>query len=84
MQQLTIRMPKDYLSRIEQIAKSTGLKKSDITRMAIKKFIEEHNNETETNLYNKSKDLIGVVESGISDLGQNHRKYLVQKIKSAG
>jgi predicted DNA-binding protein len=84
MQQLTIRMPEEYLSRIEQIAKSTGLKKSDITRMAIKKFIEENRDETETNLYSKSKNLIGVVESGISDLGQNHRKYLVQKIKSAG
>jgi metal-responsive CopG/Arc/MetJ family transcriptional regulator len=81
MQQLTIRMPKDYLSRIEQIAKSTGLKKSDITRMAIKKFIEEHSDETEPNLYSKSKNLIGVVESGIWDLGQNHRKYLAQKIR---
>jgi predicted DNA-binding protein len=84
MQQLTIRMPDEYLLRIEQIAKSTGLKKSDITRMAIKNFIEEHSDETETNLYDKTKNLIGVVESGISDLGRNHRKYLVQKIKSAG
>jgi metal-responsive CopG/Arc/MetJ family transcriptional regulator len=84
MQQLTIRMPDEYLLRIEQIAKSTGLKKSDITRMAIKNFIEEHSDETETNLYDKTKKLIGVVESGISDLGRNHRKYLVQKIKSAG
>ena len=81
--QLTIRMPDEYLTRIEQIAKSTGLKKSDITRMAIKKFIEEHSDENETSLYGKSKNLLGVVESGISDLGQNHRKYLVQKIKSA-
>ena len=39
MQQLTIRMPDEDLYRIEKIAKSTGLKKSDITRMAIKKFI---------------------------------------------
>ncbi|MGD9192510.1 MAG: ribbon-helix-helix protein, CopG family [Desulfobacterales bacterium] len=45
MQQLTIRMPDEDLSRIEKIAKSTGLKKSDITRMAIKKFVEEYNNE---------------------------------------
>jgi hypothetical protein len=34
MQQLTIRMPEEYFSKIEQIAKSIGLKKSDVTRMA--------------------------------------------------
>jgi metal-responsive CopG/Arc/MetJ family transcriptional regulator len=84
MQQLTIRMPEEYLSRIEQIAASTGLKKSDITRMAIKKFIDEHSDENETNLYGKSKNLIGIVESGVSDLGRSHRKYLIQKIKSNG
>ena len=82
MQQLTIRMPKEYLTHIERIAKSTGLKKSDITRMAIKKFIENHRNEEELNLYGKSKSLIGLVASGITDLGQNHRKYLIQKIKA--
>jgi metal-responsive CopG/Arc/MetJ family transcriptional regulator len=84
MQQITIRVPNEYLSRIEQIAKSTGLKKSDITRLAIIKFIEEHDDEKDTNLYSKSKSIIGVVESGISDLGQNHRKYLIKKIKTAG
>jgi len=73
----------EYLARIEEIAKSIGLKKSDVIRMAIKKFIEEHSDEKKINLYNKSKNLIGVVESGISDLGQNHRKYVIQKIKSA-
>lgn len=83
MQQVTIRMPDEDLSMIEQIAKSTGLKKSDITRMALKKFIEEYTKETEKNYYNKAKRLIGVVESGISDLGQNHRKYLIRKIKNA-
>jgi predicted DNA-binding protein len=82
MQQVTIRMPDEDLSMIEQIAKSTGLKKSDITRMALKKFIEEYTKETEKNYYSKAKRLIGVVESGISDLGQNHRKYLIRKIKN--
>ena len=81
MQQLTIRMPEKYLSRIEQIAKSSGLKKSDVTRMAIRKFLEEYGSEEDADLYNKAKRLIGVVESGISDLGQNHREYFIKKIK---
>ena len=83
MQQITIRMPKEYFSRIEQIAKSSGLKKSDITRMAIRKYIEEYSNEKEADLCSKAKHLIGVAESGVSNLGQNHREYLIKKIKGA-
>ena len=81
MQQLTIRMPEEFLFKIEQIAKASGLKKSDITRMAIRKFLEDYNTEEDVDLSRKAKRLIGVVESGISDLGQNHRKYLIKKIK---
>ena len=81
MQQLTIRMPEEYFFKIEQIAKLSGLKKSDVTRMAIRKFIEEYASGDDTDLYSKTKGMIGVVESGISDLGQNHRKYLIKKIK---
>jgi len=81
MQQLTIRVPEEYLVGIEKIAAITGLKKSDITRMAIKKYIAEYAAENEINNYGKAKDLIGVVASGVSDLGKNHRNYLIRKIK---
>ena len=83
MQQLTIRMPEEYFYKIEQIAKSSGLKKSDVTRMAIRKFLEKYSGDEETDLYSKAKRLVGVVESGISDLGQNHRDHLLKKIKGA-
>ena len=69
MQQLTIRMPEEYFYKIEQIAKSSNLKKSDITRMTIRKFLEEYSSDEKVDLYSKAKCLIGVVESGISDLG---------------
>jgi hypothetical protein len=34
-------MPEKFLIKIEQIAKASGLKKSDVTRMAIRKFLED-------------------------------------------
>ena len=40
MQQLTIRMPDDYFIRIQQIAEASGLKKSDVTRMALKMLLK--------------------------------------------
>ena len=79
--QLTIRMPDEQMSRIEHIAKKMGLKKSDVTRMAIKKFIEDIAEEKEIKPYTRVKHLLGVAESGVSDLGQRHREHLIRKIK---
>ena len=81
MQQLTIRMPEEYFAKIEKIAETTGLKKSDITRIALKKYLEEYSPTENTNLFTKAKRLIGVVESGVPDLGQSHRRYLIEKIR---
>ena len=81
--QLTIRMPDDQMSRLENIAKNLGLKKSDVTRMAIKKFIEEYNDDT-VKPFTKVKHLLGIVESGVPDLGQRHRHHLIKKIKGDG
>ncbi len=81
--QLTIRMPDNQMSRIENLAKKLGLKKSDVTRMAIKKFIEEYNDST-VKPFAKVKHLLGIVESGVPDLGQRHRHHLLKKIKGDG
>jgi len=81
--QLTIRMPDDQINKIEHIAKKLGLKKSDVTRMAIKKFIEEYNDST-VKPFAKVKHLLGIVESGVPDLGQRHRHHLLKKINSDG
>ena len=51
--------------------------------MAIRKFIDEYNGNENADLYSKAKHLIGVVESGVSDLGLNHRDHLLKKIKSS-
>jgi hypothetical protein len=82
--QITIRMPDDHFNKIDQIAKKLGLKKSDISRIAIKQFIDSYGDNPEKTPFSKAQHLIGVAESGIPDLGQNHRRYLIEKIKRAG
>ena len=79
--QMTIRLPDEDVSKIEHIALKMGIKKSDITRMAIRTFVEKYE-ENQIKPYAKVKSLLGVVESGISDLGKNHRKHLIEKIKA--
>jgi antitoxin component of RelBE/YafQ-DinJ toxin-antitoxin module len=79
--QLTIRMPDEYRVKIEMIAEEMGLKKSDITRLALKRFIEENMNNEQESPYQKVKHLLGTTESGIKDLGKRHREHLVGKIR---
>jgi hypothetical protein len=80
--QLTIRMPDEHYYQIEEIAKQLGLKKSDIARLAIKKFIGENEIKETVSPYEKAKHLIGVATSGVSDLGQNHRRHVIDRIKT--
>ena len=79
--QLTIRMPDEHLFKIEKLAKQMGLKKSDVARMAIKKYLSENEIREEVSPYERAKHLLGIAESGVTDLGQNHRRHLIKKIK---
>ena len=82
--QLTIRASNDLMSKIEKIAKEMGLKKSDVTRMALAKFADEYTlNMSEQKPFDRVKHLIGVTESGVTDLGQRHREHLIKKIKGS-
>jgi len=83
MEQLTIRMPKEHLAQIAQLADRMGLKKSVVARLAIKHFIEGQGGNDDETPFSKARALIGVAESGLPDLGKNHRKYLINKIKAA-
>jgi len=56
--QITIRTSDDLMLKIEKIAKEMGLKKSDITRMALTKFADEYSSENEEQKpYNRVKHL---------------------------
>jgi antitoxin component of RelBE/YafQ-DinJ toxin-antitoxin module len=82
--QITIRASDDLLLKIEKIAKEMGLKKSDVTRMALTKFADEYALKTSAQKpYDRAKHLIGLAESGVKDLGRRHREYLLKKIKKS-
>ena len=79
----TIRVPDEYVKRIAVLAKKMGLKKSDIARLALKQFLEQNLTEEQSTPYEKVQPLLGSVESGIKDLGQRHRDYLIQRFKKS-
>lgn len=79
--QLTIRVPEEYGEKINSLSKRMGLKKSDVIRIALKKFFEENEKEVNQYPFKKIESLLGVAESGIKDLGHRHRHYLIRKIR---
>ena len=77
--QLTIRLPADLTNKVWERAKSMRLKRSDIVRLALAQYLELPDENDRP--YERVKHLAGSMHSGISDLGTNHRKYLIQKIR---
>ena len=49
--------------------------------MALEKFIAEFKGGGEIKPYDRVVNLLGLLSSGISDLGESHRKYLLTKLK---
>ena len=80
---LTTRIPKELDKEITALAKRLHLSRSDIVRMALRKFADEFEEERTSRPYEKVKNLIGGVETGIPDLGSDHRKHLLERIKRA-
>ncbi len=79
--QLTIRLPDDLEEGLSALTRRLRLKRSDIVRIALRRFIEESKAVKETIPYERVADIIGMVSSGIPDLGEAHRRHLVKKIK---
>lgn len=79
--QLTVRLPQDLNDGITDIARRMRLKRSDIVRMAIQKFIAELEGKEEERPYDRVRKLVGRVETGISDLGERHREYLIERVR---
>ena len=78
--QIAVRLPDDLDTDVETLARQMHLKRSDIVRLALKKFVDEKLNK-EDKPYDRVKNLLGSVSSGIPDLGEDHREYLLKRFK---
>jgi metal-responsive CopG/Arc/MetJ family transcriptional regulator len=79
--QLTIRLPDDLGEDLIVLTKRLRLKRSDIVRIALEKFVGEFKGDDETKPYDRVANILGIISSGIPDLGEAHLKYLLKKIK---
>lgn len=78
--QLTVRLSDDLDRGISELVKKLRLKRSDIVRMALEKFVGEFQDEA-ARPYDKVRQLIGSISTGIPDLGKAHRNHLLKRFK---
>jgi hypothetical protein len=71
--------PDDMKVGIKVLRKRLKLRRSEIVRMAAEEFIRVSRRTEETKPYDRVADIIGTVSSGIPDLGEAHRKYLLKR-----
>lgn len=82
--QITVRLPKELAGRVRQYAKRTKKKRSDIIRLALSRFLYQpflDQPEEDDYPYARIKHLAGSIQTGIPDLGERHREYIIQKLK---
>ncbi len=81
--QLTLRMPNDLANKLDRTAKRMRRKRSEVVRLALERFLDDASIRTLPHPIDLVRDLLGNVESGVPDLGQHHRHYLLRRLQRA-
>ncbi len=82
--QITIRLPETLRRRLDRMAKSVGRRRSDLARLAIQRYLDELESESAPRPYERVRDLLGSLDSGVSDLGSRHRDHLLAYFRRRG
>jgi predicted transcriptional regulator len=77
--QIAVRMPAQLAMRLDRVARRTGRTRSDVTREALERFLAGP--DLTTRPIDRVRDLIGAIESGLPDVGQRHRDYLLRQVR---
>jgi hypothetical protein len=76
-------MPIDLADRLDRVARQTRRKRSAVVRLALEQFLDDPGLRTAPRPIDLVRDLLGSVESGVPDLGQRHRDYLLRRLRRA-
>jgi hypothetical protein len=78
--QLTIRLPEDLNQALEAASVRLRRKRSDIVRLALYNFFSlTPANDDQPSA--RVQHLLGALDSGVPDLAENHRAYILESLK---
>jgi len=76
--QLTFRLPAALADKLERTARRMKRKRSDVVRQALEQFLDADEN---VRPIERVRDLLGSVDTGISDLGRRHREHMIRRLR---
>jgi Arc/MetJ-type ribon-helix-helix transcriptional regulator len=78
--QLTVRLPEDLSRALKAASRRMQRKSSDIVRLALREFLEAPARSA-VRPADRVKGLIGSLESGVPDLAERHRAYVIESLR---
>ncbi len=81
--QLTIRLPSDLRSALDAAARASHRKRAEIVRMALREFFDLTPSSSQPPA-ERVRGLIGSLETGVPDLAERHREYLLETLRPDG
>lgn len=79
-QQLTVRLPADLSRALRRASKRLQRKNSEVVRLALRAFLAE-DSPAEERPAARVRRLIGSLDSGVPDLAEHHREYVLESLK---
>lgn len=78
--QLTVRLPDDLHRALRIASQRMQRRRSDVVRLALRDYLRAAGGERVRPI-DRVRGLIGSLESGVADLAENHRAYILESLK---
>ena len=78
--QLTIRLPEDLDQALTTAAQQMQRKRSEVVRLALQSYLGAHSR-LPGKPADRARHLIGSLDSGIPDLAERHREYILESLR---
>jgi metal-responsive CopG/Arc/MetJ family transcriptional regulator len=78
--QLTIRLPEDLRQALKLASRRLQRKQSEIVRLALREYLGVSSG-AQSRPADRVRSLIGALESGIPDLAEEHRSYVIESLR---
>ena len=80
--QITVRLPRELSRALNAEAKRSRRRRSEVIRLSLIAYLTPEAPSAGRPV-DRVRRLIGSLESGIPDLAENHRKYILESLKNA-
>ena len=80
--QITVRLPTRLGRTLRRTSRRLGRRPSDVVRLALEVFLQGAPS-TDSKPANRVEHLIGSLSSGVPDLAERHREYVLAALKHA-